>query len=473
MRSYCTHLSSLIVLCSLAFMGLQAQETSISPYSRYGIGDLDQGNFVGNFGMGGTGVGIVDGLHINPLNPASLSFLGFPTFEVGTTGDYGTISSSDQSVTRKNFRLNHFAVGFPMDKGKMGAAFGLTPYSTIGHSGSTETYLPDLDITQVSEFTGNGGLNRLFLDVARSFVVKSDSSKYSQHSSVSVGGEFNYLFGSLSTQRNSIFPANNGYMNTRVDKATTLNDVSFGISTMARHYLNKKENDDDKKFTVLNVGAVLDIGGNLSGRKTQDVYTYSQNVSEVVTFKDSVNSFNNLKGFITLPTTISVGASVDFFFLPENAKNLHKMTVALDYKTADWSALTEDFGSEKDFLQMGKLATVHAGVSYQPDANLRTGSRVSSFSIATYRLGYHTGNTHLLIANQAITETGMSFGLSLPVLAGGLNRTNTQLDLGVEYMTRGSVENGLLEETFWKFMVGFSFHPYARFDKWFQRRKYD
>jgi hypothetical protein len=149
------------------------------------------------------------------------------------------------------------------------------------------------------------------------------------------------------------------------------------------------------------------------------------------------------------------------------------MTVALDYKTADWSALTEDFGSEKDFLQMGKLATVHAGVSYQPDANLRTGSRVSSFSIATYRLGYHTGNTHLLIANQAITETGMSFGLSLPVLAGGLNRTNTQLDLGVEYMTRGSVENGLLEETFWKFMVGFSFHPYARFDKWFQRRKYD
>jgi len=423
--------------------------------------------------MGGTGVGVVDVLHVNPMNPASISFLGFPTFEVGTKGQYGTISSSTLDVTRNNFRLNHFSVGFPFNKGKMGAAFGLTPYSSIGHDSFSDTYIPELDITQRSEFIGTGGLNRIFLDLARNLIFIKDTSSFNQHSRVSFGAEFEYLFGSLVTKRNSIFPGSSGFMNTRVEDATTLNDVSFKLSSLGRFYLNKKESDEDKNFTVLNVGLVYDFGGALSGRKSQDAYTYSENVSGFETFKDSVNSFTDVKGGIQLPTRISLGTSIDFFFQPESAKNLHKMTLALDYRTSDWSGLKEDFQGEKTFKDLGTLAMLNAGISYQPDANLRTNSRVSSFSIATYRLGYRTGNTHLNIDNQAITETGMSFGLSLPVLAGGLNRTNTQLDLGVEYSTRGSIDNGLLEERFWNFMVGFSFHPYARFDQWFQRRKYD
>lgn len=473
MRFFYTHFSSLVLMCALTFNGLVAQETSISPYSRFGVGDLESGGFVSNFGMAGTGAGIVDALHINPLNAASLSFLGMPTFEVGMKGETGIIQSNTLSVKRNNFRLNHFTVGFPMDKGRMGAAIGLAPYSTIGHSSSSGTYLPDLDITQESEFIGSGGLNRIFLDLSRNVIARRDSSRYNQHTSVSFGGEFNFIFGSLTTQRNSIFPANNGYMNTRVDNATTLNDVNFKLSALGRHYLNKKLNDDDKNFSILNLGASLDLGGNLNGRKSQEVYTYAENVSGFVTFKDSVNSFSDLKGFIELPTSLSIGASLDFYFLPEKAKNLHKLTIAMDMRTSDWTNLLEDFGGTQEYKDLGKLTMFSGGLSYQPDANLRTGSRVSSFAIATYRLGFRTGNTHLMIDNQAITETGTSFGLSLPVLAGGLNRTNTQLDLGVEYMTRGSVDNGLLEERFWKFMVGFSFHPYARFDRWFQRRKYD
>ena len=76
MRFFYTHFSSLVLMCALTFNGLVAQETSISPYSRFGVGDLESGGFVSNFGMAGTGAGIVDALHINPLNAASLSFLG-------------------------------------------------------------------------------------------------------------------------------------------------------------------------------------------------------------------------------------------------------------------------------------------------------------------------------------------------------------------------------------------------------------
>ena len=473
MRFSSTITNVLFILSALVSSALIAQDTNVSPYSRFGIGDLDPGNFVSNFGMGGTGVGIVDPLHVNPLNPAGLSFLSQPTFEVGLKGEWGTITSATESVDRNLARLNHFAVGFPMDKGRMGAALGLAPLSTIGYTSFSNTYIPELDITQRSEYIGSGGLNRIFLNIARNFTLAADTSKYNQNTRLALGGGLNFEFGSLSTERNSIFPNSNGFVNTKIKDATTFSDVNFQFSTLVRHYLDKKVSEEDSRFTIFNIGATYDLGTALNGNRSQEAYSYVENASGFESARDSINVFSDQKGKLNLPATIAIGASVDFYFRPSEATSSHKFSVAADYRMADWGSTTEVFDAERGFPDLGKLAMLHTGISYQPDVSLNTSRRVSSFSMATYRLGYRTGNTHLAIDNQVLTETGMSFGLSLPVLAGGINRTNSQLDLGVEYSSRGSTDNGLLEENFWRVMVGFSFHPYTRFDRWFQRRKYD
>jgi hypothetical protein len=130
-------------------------------------------------------------------------------------GEWGTITSATESVDRNLARLNHFAVGFPMDKGRMGAAIGLAPLSTIGYTSFSDTYIPELDVTQRSEYTGSGGLNRIFLDLARNFTLATDTSKYNQNTRISFGGTLNFEFGSLSTERSSIFPNSNGFVNTK------------------------------------------------------------------------------------------------------------------------------------------------------------------------------------------------------------------------------------------------------------------
>ena len=83
MRKY----SALFLLVSLLMMSasLFAQETTNSPYSKYGIGLLRPGAFSSNFAMGGTGIAIRSYKDIGFYNPASYSALTVTTFDVGFT----------------------------------------------------------------------------------------------------------------------------------------------------------------------------------------------------------------------------------------------------------------------------------------------------------------------------------------------------------------------------------------------------
>ena len=54
---------------------LRAQVSTSSPYSRYAVGDLQQGGFAKNLGMGGLRYGLMQPFNINFANPASYSTL--------------------------------------------------------------------------------------------------------------------------------------------------------------------------------------------------------------------------------------------------------------------------------------------------------------------------------------------------------------------------------------------------------------
>ena len=64
-----------------------AQTGSLSPYSRYGIGDIYPSGFTRQFGMGGLSTAISDPNYINVTNPASYLADSMVVFDFGGRGE--------------------------------------------------------------------------------------------------------------------------------------------------------------------------------------------------------------------------------------------------------------------------------------------------------------------------------------------------------------------------------------------------
>ena len=71
--------------------------------------------------------------------------------------------------------------------------------------------------------------------------------------------------------------------------------------------------------------------------------------------------------------------------------------------------------------------------------------------------------TNLEIKNIQLEQYGTTFGLGLP-----LKRLKSVLHLSVEWGERGTTQNGLLKESYWKTRFGITLN-----DLWFVKRKYD
>ena len=114
---------------------IQAQTSTASPYSRYGLGDLNTYSFSNAQGMGGIGAGLQNDslapFNINIYNPASYSSLKLSTFEVGATGNKLDVQSATSSYSSGSASLGYVAMGIPV-KRWWGLAFGLTPFSNVG-----------------------------------------------------------------------------------------------------------------------------------------------------------------------------------------------------------------------------------------------------------------------------------------------------------------------------------------------------
>ena len=116
-----------------------AQERTSSPYSFYGIGLNTFRGTVENKSMGGLGI-FSDSIHVNLQNPAALGRLRLTTYTVGVSNSTVNMKSDTESSTVNTSSLDYLAVGIPT--GKLGFAFGLVPYSSVGYN------ITDIDIVQ-------------------------------------------------------------------------------------------------------------------------------------------------------------------------------------------------------------------------------------------------------------------------------------------------------------------------------------
>jgi hypothetical protein len=85
------------------------------------------------------------------------------------------------------------------------------------------------------------------------------------------------------------------------------------------------------------------------------------------------------------------------------------------------------------------------------------------FKRIEYRAGFRYDNGNIILSNTRISTYGLSVGMGMP-----LGKSKSRINLSAEYFVKGTTNNNLIKEEYFRFILGLNFS-----DKWFQRYKYD
>ncbi|MBL4702980.1 MAG: hypothetical protein JKY54_00540 [Flavobacteriales bacterium] len=456
-----------------------AQSSNSSPYTRYAFGDLFGNSNAYYFGVAGLNIAMQNRNQVNFGNPATYSFIQRykPIFSVGVKAQFLQLNTETDKQLTNAIGISDFTIGLPIGE-KGGFAFGLTPYSTVGYNmidEATNSHIGDYTYT----YTGSGGISKVFVGASRKVFVRSevaDSAKTGellQHaSSLSLGVNANYLFGSYSNVRSVNFTGLT-LLDTKVVTSTQVSDFLFD-GGLYYHYkfkdkqrlLNRSEVRADstvrriyspKKAVAFDFGLTGSLGSSIDARRDEFIYTFrSTAIAEFI--EDTISFVEGSKGSLNLPMSFGAGVAVIY----------DKVRLGAQIKMQDWSSYSEEFNgvTYNDVLGLSYEGAV--GIEYQKTKDGENQSN-SAFSLGIYKFGIRYRQTPLQINNTVLSEIGMSFGASIPM---GVTRSGSMLNFGVEVGERGTTDNNLIQERFVTLRLGVTIMP-GRFDNWFLKRKYN
>ncbi len=424
-------------------ISVQAQTSGTnSPYSRYGLGDLQVNEFGRNAAMGGIGLAIGDTSspsYINFSNPASYSAIEFTAFEAGVKTNFITQENSATSVKKRNTNFSYFALAFPMKKINAGLSLGLRHYSSVGYQLADTVKYTDVG-TFNYQYEGSGGLNQFFLGAAKT-LFETDSAGM-----LSIGFNASYLFGALHNVRR-VEPDTTNALSLRYTNTTNLGDINLDFGLQYQFQIKKKY--------FIGLGLVFSPANGIKGSYTSLAERYFQNDNGTEFIQDTAFYNKNVDGDVTIPMSWGGGISI---------RNGDKWLFGADYKTQDWADY-QAFGVTDNLANSWKGA---AGFEFTPNKNLI--SRKGYLKRVAYRIGGYYSSTYLQLRGTQLNDYGITFGLGLPLprVQVGTRLTQSIINIAVELGQRGTTENNLIKESYANIRIGFTLN-----DKWFNQRKYD
>ena len=479
----------LFLVCICAGKQSFSQILTSSPYSRYGLGELNLPTFANSSAMGGSFIAYhldstATPLFINVANPAGLSGLRFTTLELGGQSQFTRISNSSASLNKRNLNFSYASLGFPI-KRIGGAAFGIMPYSSVGYKiNSTESVAGIGDMNYV--FEGDGGLNKAFVATGLKPFRRQEAKFYSSNyydtlvkynkvakykrikfatqlvSNLSIGVSASYLFGSINQTTSAIYPGSITYYNTRRQRSIQVNDFIFNtglqthftIDSVRSHKIDTihgvRRRILKEKITI-GIGFFGGIPAGVSAKQSNIIYNYAMDGVGGETPKDTVLDSQGVKGSIQLPLEMGVGLSI---------KKGERLMVLVDAATTNWSRY-KYFGETS--INFKNSYRVSAGLNFVPNRYAFN----SYYKRVQYRLGVSYNTGYLDLKNTLISNYAITAGLGLPV---GIGRSDdvAVVNISAQYGKMGTVSNNLLQEEYVRIIVGFTFN-----NRWFRKFKYD
>lgn len=408
---------------------LFSQNSTSSPYTRYGIGDLANQKFGQFQGMGSTSTGIRNGFHLNFSNPASYTAIDSLSFiwEFGANSRYTEYSTSTVKQSKLDMNFNSMTAGFPITNWWF-ASFGLLPYSSVGYTISTDTLTTspwgETEL-QRSYFNGSGGINQAYI-----------GSGFQLPYNFSVGVNARYLFGTIEHTRTINVLDEEGAINP--DNFTTHESQKLVVSDFTYDFGLQYQNSIKHKWSYT-LGLVFANQSKVNA--FNDLFIEKVNAFGLA---DTITNTEGEKDYILLPRNIGLGVSF----------NNEKFLFAVDYTTQDWSNST--FLGKKDSLV--NLNRFSAGMEYIPDYR-----SLRYFAQVRYRFGAKYENSYLDLKGEQLNDYSVSFGLGLP-----MRKRKSTINITFELGKRGTTQNNLILENYGLISLNLSLH-----DIWFVRRKFD
>lgn len=456
--------TTLIFLLSSLF--INAQTSTVSPYSRYGLGELQFNGLSHQIGMGRTGAAFYFSDRLNLINPASYSFDTITTIEAGFRGEVNKLSTSINSQTTNGASISYLAVGFPVMKNKWGAVFGLVPYSDVGYN------ITDLQTVSgagriKTTFQGDGGLNRFFIGNAFAPFSESLNRFYASdrykvlvnaHDSIqirkkerwlnfikgfSIGVNTSWMFGTMNHTRKIEFVDSTNFLNTKITNSSSLGDfyLNYGIL-----YTKELKND-----YFLNIGITGSYNSNISSTFNSLSYNYRLTPAFLYEdIKDTVQYTSDQKGNTLVPMYVNTGFAI-------GKKN--KWLVTADAATQEWSKF--EFSGNDD--QLRNSFDVAIGSEIIPNNN---GQKY--FQRIQYRFGLRYSKSYLSIRETSISDYGITCGFGLPLTIKKDRIQRASIHLAFEGGQKGTTKNNLLKEQYMRVHIGITLN-----EAWFIKRKYE
>ena len=434
-----------------------AQDLNTSPFSRYGLGELNNVQSTHFLGMSNASNSFSDPQNINIANPAS--YAGFfkynPIFDVSVAGKSSlyrsNYSNQENSSSASNLGLNNMLIGLPIQK-NWGLVLGIIPYSSMGYNAESNQTLDSNAINY--KYSGDGSINRLLLGNGFNLINKGDSIR------IALGANVSYLFGTLN-QLNSI-EFDNSYYNSRIQNQASISSWLFdgGIQ-----YFQQFRNPLNSNRWFLRAGAsyVLQSSAKTVNDYFAYSYTYNFNIQEIP--KDTLDFEEDVIGEVTIPSKMIFSLS-----LGRNTQDKNVWDLAFQYTSSNWNTFNDNqlFLNQTN-LPLGSFEQWALGYRITPSLDWANTNK-SIFAKSNYSFGFKRAVSEVVVQNKSLLNYGINFGVSIPMLS---SRSLSRLNLGFELGRIGNTAENNIEENYLRFSLGFSMAPDTRYDRWFRKRKYD
>lgn len=441
----------LTLFFAFVFIQLNAQNTINSPFSSFGFGEkggIDNPVFTG---LGNSSITYFDSTLVNFYNPASYNTLGLgqPLFSIGISSRLSFYEQNSVSLFKSAVFVEHFAMAFTLKK-HFGLAFGLKPFSRKGYE-MYERVAAGSDSLLYS-YLGSGGSSEVFLGLSSNIVKFKNTT-------LSVGANIGYLFGSSTNERRSqLIGSSTGHGGVEW-KSIRMNSLHYEIGTYFKHTF--KENHDIK------LAIVMEPGQSLNG--SLDEYLFQGLVGNPNTY-DTLYVSENQKGQIQLAPTLTLGINYNYRFKDAKKNNNERNSEIgfhFNYSLTDWTRFSSSFNPSANLLATNKLTI---GIQYIPEHNFYLPStNTNFFEKARYRVGYYQYTLPYSLEGEQLQDFGTTFGLGLPIF--GQNSLSS-VNLGVSFGKRQTSAPNSLNEKYVGINFGVTLAP-SNFDRWFKKRKLD
>jgi hypothetical protein len=377
-----------------------------SPYSVFGVGDLELSTGLRTESMGILGLSLT-GAFINNLNATSNSDLPMTKISIGFKYGFLRSSTSTSDFSKSDGDVTGVNIGVPLWKEKgVTITAGFNPYSQINYK--ITNLITSTDITYKQTYSGSGHISKI------NFGLSITPINF-----VTLGVGFNYNFGSI----------------------TSLKYLDFNSQYINNTYIRNENNLNGINW---NGGMRLNFGSFGKNQILQNLslgFFYQTNLtltSDVETIYATSIGFDTTRNFeikTSVPYSYGIGFSKQFG---------KQVILAGDILIQNWSS----------FIPFGRT-TAEFSDSYRAGIGVEILPAIkydkTFFEGLTYRLGIFWGKEYYTIKGEDVKKFGLALGVNIP-----LDKFNS-VDVGVSYSIRGKEDLGIVKDQYLKFSAAINF----------------